>query len=41
MISMEVTESSLAQLVDLKSTVVFLVYDVVIVGLVCITKVYD
>ena len=40
MVSTEVTENSLEQLVDLKSTSVFLLYDVVSVGLVCITKVY-
>ena len=38
MVPVEVTENSLEQLVDLKSNVVFLIYDVVSVGLVCITK---
>ena len=40
MIPMEVTENSLEQLLDQKSTVVFLLYDVVSVGLVSITKGY-
>ena len=35
---MEVMENSLEQLVDLKYTVVFLIYDVVSIGLVYITK---
>ena len=34
----KVTENSLEQHVDWKSNVVFLIYDVVSVGLVCITK---
>ena len=41
MIPVEVTENSLEQLVDLKCTVVFVIHDVVSVGLVCITKMDD
>ena len=40
MILMGVTENSLEQLVDRKSTIVFLLYDVVSVGLVRITRRY-
>ena len=38
MVPVEVTENSLEQLVNPKCTVVFLIYDVVSVGLVCKTK---
>lgn len=41
MVPVEVTENSLEQLVDLKCTVVFLIYGVISVGLICITKVDD
>ena len=39
MVSARETEESLEQLVDVKSTIVFMLYDVVIVGLIGITKV--
>ena len=40
MAPVEVAGNGLEQLVDWKSTVAFLLYDVVIVSLVCITRMY-